>query len=116
MHCQLMYSNYKIMHCIFILFLPSFFNPSLFYLYVQGVSGESTPSGSEVPSSPPCPPSSRCGSPNRNTTSPAHPLCTGNVSKPCPSRSAATTTRNKNDGHCVLLPNLCVRVCVFVCV
>merc|ERR1711974_70463 len=41
----------------------------------------STPSGSEDPSWPPSPPSSRCGSPSRSTTSLALPLCTGNASK-----------------------------------
>merc|ERR1719273_1434857 len=40
-----------------------------------------TPSGSEVPSCLPFPPSNRCGSPNKNTTSAAHPLSTGNASK-----------------------------------
>lgn len=34
------------------------------------------------PSSPPSPPSSRCGSPSKNTTSPALALYTGNASKP----------------------------------
>merc|ERR1712064_127478 len=45
----------------------------------------STLSGSEDPSWPPSPPSSRCGSPSRSMTSPAHPLSTGSVSKqePC---------------------------------
>merc|ERR1712130_23056 len=42
---------------------------------------ESTPSGSEDPSSPPSPPSSRCGSPSRSTTSPVQALSTGNASK-----------------------------------
>merc|ERR1712080_472070 len=41
----------------------------------------STPSGSEDPSWPPCPPSSRCGSPSRCLTSAAPPSCTGNASK-----------------------------------
>merc|ERR1711874_772539 len=41
----------------------------------------STPSGSEDPSWPPCPPSSRCGSPSRSTTSAAHPLSTASASK-----------------------------------
>merc|ERR1712106_787494 len=41
----------------------------------------STPSGSEAPSSPLSPPSSRCGSPSRNTTSAAHPLSTASASK-----------------------------------
>merc|ERR1712204_131466 len=42
----------------------------------------STPSGSEAPSWLPCPPSSRCGSPSRSTTSAAPPSCTGSASKP----------------------------------
>merc|ERR1711997_1410334 len=42
----------------------------------------STPSGSEDPSWPPSPPSSRCGSPSRSTTSPAPALSTGSASKP----------------------------------
>merc|ERR1711974_566760 len=40
----------------------------------------STPSGSEDPSCPLCPPSSRCGSPSRSMTSAAHPLSTASVS------------------------------------
>merc|ERR1712090_65870 len=40
----------------------------------------STPSGSEDPSWLPCPPSSRCGSPSRSTTSAAHPLSTASAS------------------------------------
>merc|ERR1712165_207446 len=40
-----------------------------------------TPSGSEAPSWLPSPPSNRCGSPSRNTTSAAHPLSTGSASK-----------------------------------
>merc|ERR1712110_1367656 len=43
----------------------------------------STPSGSVVPSCLPSPPSSRCGSPSRSTTSAAHPLSTGSASKRC---------------------------------
>merc|ERR1712037_5511 len=39
-----------------------------------------TPSGSEVPSCLPFPPSNRCGSPSKSTTSSAHPLSTGNAS------------------------------------
>merc|ERR1719219_1333847 len=42
---------------------------------------ESTPYGSEAPSWLPCPPSSRCGSPSRSTTSAAHPLSTASASK-----------------------------------
>ena len=42
---------------------------------------ESTPYGSVAPSWPPSPPSNRCGSPSRNTTSLDHPLCTGSASK-----------------------------------
>merc|ERR1712172_262836 len=41
----------------------------------------STPSGLEDPSWLPCPPSSRCGSPSRSTTSAAHPLSTASASK-----------------------------------
>merc|ERR1712241_854056 len=43
----------------------------------------STPSGSEDPSWPPCPPSSRCGSPSRSTTSAAPPSSTASASKHC---------------------------------
>merc|ERR1712128_37196 len=39
----------------------------------------STPSGSEAPSSPLSPPSSRCGSPSRSTTSVVPPLFTGSA-------------------------------------
>merc|ERR1712203_3699 len=41
----------------------------------------STLSGSEDPFWPPSPPSNRCGSPSRSTTSAAHPLSTGSASK-----------------------------------
>merc|ERR1711879_879924 len=41
----------------------------------------STPSGSEDPSWPPSPPSSRCGSPSRSTTSAAPPSSTASASK-----------------------------------
>merc|ERR1712233_82735 len=41
----------------------------------------STPSGSEVPSWLPSPPSRRCGSPSRSTTSAAPPLSTASASK-----------------------------------
>lgn len=41
----------------------------------------STLSGSVAPSWLPCPPSSRCGSQNRNMMKPAHPLSTVNASK-----------------------------------
>merc|ERR1712150_277046 len=39
-----------------------------------------TPSGSEVPSCLPFPPSNRCGSPSKSMTSAAHPLSTGSAS------------------------------------
>merc|ERR1719362_2430421 len=39
-----------------------------------------TLSGSEAPSCLPSPPSNRCGSPSKSTTSAAHPLSTGNAS------------------------------------
>merc|ERR1711872_621853 len=41
----------------------------------------STLSGSVAPSSPPCPHSSRCGSPSRSMTSPALASSTGSASK-----------------------------------
>merc|ERR1712045_269030 len=41
-----------------------------------------TPSGSVAPSWLPSPPSNRCGSPSKSTTNAAHPLSTGNASKP----------------------------------
>merc|ERR1719309_1514385 len=41
----------------------------------------STPSGSVDLSCLPSPPSNRCGSPSKNTTSAAHPLSTGSASK-----------------------------------
>merc|ERR1712183_773848 len=41
----------------------------------------STPSGSEAPSLLPSPPSSRCGSPSRSTTSAARPSSTRSASK-----------------------------------
>merc|ERR1712106_697095 len=44
----------------------------------------STPSGSEAPSWLPSPPSSRCGSRSRSTTSAAHPLSTASASKRFP--------------------------------
>merc|ERR1712071_98098 len=40
--------------------------------------------GSEAPSWLPSPPSSRCGSPSRSTTSAAHPLSTASASKRIP--------------------------------
>merc|ERR1712008_356462 len=39
-----------------------------------------TPSGSEATSCLPFPPSNRCGSPSKSTTSAAHPLSTGSAS------------------------------------
>merc|ERR1711872_69574 len=41
--------------------------------------------GSVAPSLPPCPPSSRCGSPSMSTTSRALPSCTESASKSDPS-------------------------------
>ena len=59
------------------LFLPSARWRSRSLLLLRG----NTPSGSVDPSSPPSRPSSRCGSPNRNTTSPAPRSSTENASK-----------------------------------
>merc|ERR1719348_1985828 len=55
----------------------------------------STPSGSEGPSWPPCPPSSRCGSPSRSTTSPALPSSTGSASS-----SSARLCRFQSVSYC----------------
>merc|ERR1712107_380360 len=53
----------------------------------------STPSGSEAPSWLPSPPSSRCGSPSRSTTSAAPPSSTASASKlPIPSKTNTTST------------------------
>merc|ERR1711997_1025460 len=51
--------------------------PSRSLLHQRG----SSPSGSVDPSCLLSPPSSRCGSPSRSTTSAAHPLSTGSASK-----------------------------------
>ena len=56
----------------------------------------STPSGSEVPSLLPFPPSNRCGSPSRSTTSLAHPSSTGSASKPSRGTTATTFTSSYN--------------------
>merc|ERR1712107_712106 len=53
----------------------------------------STPSGSEAPSWPPSPPSSRCGSPSRSTTSAAPPLSTASASK------LITTSKEEEKQH-----------------
>merc|ERR1712088_217030 len=52
-------------------------HPINFILLPRG----SIPSGSEAPSWLPSPPSSRCGSPSRSTTSAAHPSSTASASK-----------------------------------
>merc|ERR1712240_564666 len=55
--------------------------PSTMKIKIIAPPSASTPSGSEAPSWPPSPPSSRCGSPSRSTTSPAPPSCTASASK-----------------------------------
>merc|ERR1712080_331357 len=55
--------------------------PSTIKIKIIAPPGGSTPSGSEDPSSPPSPPSSRCGSPSRSTMSAAPPSSTGSASK-----------------------------------
>merc|ERR1712105_108036 len=55
--------------------------PSTMKIKIIAPPSASTPSGSEDPSWPPSPPSSRCGSPSRSTTSPAPPSCTASASK-----------------------------------
>merc|ERR1711930_4466 len=69
----------------------------------------STPFGSEDPSSPPSPPSSRCGSPSRSTMSLAPALSTGNASKQLtsPSLNACCLQDRQNNqvapsSHCDL--------------
>merc|ERR1712072_1453015 len=55
--------------------------PSTIKIKIIAPPRGSTPSGSEDPSWLPSPPSSRCGSPSRSTTSAAHPLSTASASK-----------------------------------
>merc|ERR1712141_880519 len=55
--------------------------PSTIKIKIIAPERESTPYGSEAPSWPPSPPSSRCGSPSRSTTSAAHPSSTASASK-----------------------------------
>merc|ERR1711876_145912 len=65
----------------------------------------STPSGSVAPSCLPSPPSSRCGSPSRSTTSAAHPLSTGSASKRC----CHVTLSCSTDYHLILF---CSVICI----
>merc|ERR1711982_317837 len=55
--------------------------PSTIKIKIIAPPRGSTPSGSEDPSWPPSPPSSRCGSPSRSTTSAALPSSTASASK-----------------------------------
>ncbi len=55
--------------------------PSTMKIKIIAPPSASTPSGSVAPSWPPSPPSSRCGSPSRSTTSPAPPSSTASASK-----------------------------------
>merc|ERR1711973_958766 len=55
----------------------------------------STPSGSEAPSWLPSPPSSRCGSPSRSTTSAAPPSSTASASKRTITLQASAKRRGK---------------------
>merc|ERR1711976_1078441 len=55
--------------------------PSTMKIRSSLLPSASTLYGSAAPSWPPCPPSSRCGSPSRSTTSPAHPSSTASASK-----------------------------------
>merc|ERR1712152_120895 len=54
----------------------------------MGLQKGNTPSGSEVPSWLPSPPSNRCGSPSKNTMNAVLPLSTGNASKPFEPKSS----------------------------
>ncbi|KAJ5453879.1 actin [Penicillium daleae] len=55
--------------------------PSSMKVKIIAPPSASTPSGSVVPFSPPCPPSSRCGSPSRSTTRVVPPSFTASASK-----------------------------------
>merc|ERR1712218_23013 len=55
--------------------------PSTIKIKIIAPPRENTPYGSEDPSWLLFPPSNRCGSPSKNTTSAAHPLSTENASK-----------------------------------
>merc|ERR1712010_104716 len=55
--------------------------PSTMKIKVVAPPSASTPCGSADPSSPPSPPSSRCGSPSRSTTRAAPPSSTASASK-----------------------------------
>ncbi|TKR82579.1 hypothetical protein L596_016278 [Steinernema carpocapsae] len=55
--------------------------PSTMKIKIIAPPSASTPSGSEAPSSPRSPPSNRCGSPSRSTTSPDLPSSTASASK-----------------------------------
>merc|ERR1719215_420347 len=64
----------------------------------------STPYGSVAPSCPPCPPSSRCGSPSRSTTSADLPLSTASASN-----LLLTTYCCSNVNHSILFN-------IFICI
>lgn len=61
-----------------------------------------TPYGSVVPSWLLCPPSNRCGSPNKNTTNPAQESFTVNVSKSSPPKHIQN--QNYNHALCSFIP------------
>merc|ERR1711944_183396 len=67
--------------------------PSTIKIKIIAPQRGSTPSGSEAPSWPPSPPSSRCGSPSRSTTSAAPPLSTASASK------LITTSKEEEKQH-----------------
>merc|ERR1712002_695729 len=71
--------------------------PSTMKIKILPHQSVNTLSGSEAPSWPLCPPSSRCGSASRSTVSPAPPSSTANASKqtvppPPPQPNAQTTS------------------------
>merc|ERR1711872_503175 len=71
-----------------------------------------TPYGSVAPSWPPCPPSSRCGSPSRSTTSAAHPLSTASASK-CTLELTFFIHKPTSQLFCTFL-HLCVYILVVI--
>merc|ERR1712217_242129 len=79
----------------------------------------STPSGSEDPSWPPCPPSSRCGSPSRSTASAAPPSSTASASKRSDRSKIVTSSKQNNQvapsSHCYLRGHSMTAASYFSC-
>merc|ERR1712045_160380 len=93
--------------------------PSTILLRSSLLPRGSTPSGSEDPSWPPCPPSSRCGSPSRSTMIPAPPSCTGSASKRSDRSKIVTSSKQNNQvapsSHCDLRGHSMTAASYFSC-